>query len=145
MTPQLYHPAVPERAKSRQVQVDHFKLPHGTLRRLGNSDSTRNTRAVRVAARRTAIASVLNRQQRASRTEAARSLEHLPRRLRLHSEHCRTVRTVRDPTRQSVISSAPYDHRMGQTSEGHRISRARATPSGYCPVIGNHDKRLAST
>ena len=77
MTPQFYHPAVPERAKSRQVQVDH--LPHGTGRRLGNSDSTRNTRVVRVAVRRTAIASVYNRQQRASRTAAARSLEHLPR------------------------------------------------------------------
>ena len=107
----------------------------------------RNTRAVRVAARRTAIASVFNRQQRSSpgRTAAARSLEHLPRRLGLHSEHYRTVRTARHPTRQSVISSAPYDNRMGQTSEGHRISRARATPSGYRPVIGNRDKRPAST
>ena len=91
-------PAVPEHAKSRQVptdigesQVDH--LPHGTGRRLGNSDSTRSIRAVRVS------------------------------------------------TRQSVIISAPYDLRMGQTSEGHRISRARAIPSRHHSIIGNRDKR----
>ena len=82
-------------------QVDD--LPHGTGRRLGNSDSTRNVRAVRVATRRSATASAFNRHHRTSRTAAARSLEHCPG----SSDYIRSITELSE----SLLVSQPSSQR----------------------------------
>ena len=140
MTPQPVHPAVSEHAKSRQVS----KL------------TTYRTVQDAVSVTRIALETYVPSESRLAdqpppRLSIGSSGPAVRRPLDPSSIASVTritvgaVPNVRVSTRQSAIISAPYDLRMGQTSEGHRISRARAIPSRHHLIFGNRDKRPAST
>ena len=114
---------------------------YSTGRRLSNSDSTQSIRAVRVTTCRSANASAFNRQQRASRTAAARSLEHCL----CDSDYSRNITELS----QSLLVSQPSSQRPTTYVWARpRKGIESAEPEPFRVVIifmvSNHDKRPAS-